>query len=73
MHALVQTDDGVQTVPIARLRDGSMPSWAPTQPIGDTSGLADDQTLMVALEFTVPSPAASWQIDDVYIDPYRSG
>ena len=74
VHALVQTDDGIDTVPIARLLDGSMPSWAPTQPItGDTSGLADDQTLMVALEFTVPNPAASWQIDDVFVDPYRSG
>ena len=30
VRALVQTDDGVQTVPIARLLDGSMPSWAPT-------------------------------------------
>ena len=74
VHALVQTDDGVQTVPIAHLLDGSMPSWAPTQPITrDTSSLPDDQTLMVALEFTVPNPAASWQIDDVYVDPYRSG
>ena len=33
----------------------------------------DDQTLMVALQFTVRSSAASWQIDDLYVDPYRSG
>jgi hypothetical protein len=74
VYALVQTADGVQTVPVARLFDGSMPSWAPTQPItGDTQDLSDDQTLQVALEFSVHASAASWQIDDVYVDPYRSG
>jgi hypothetical protein len=73
--ALVQNSDGsVTTVPIAHLLDGSMSSWAPTAPItGNTSGLSDDQTLSVALEFTVRPSAASWQIDDVYVDPYRSG
>ena len=29
VYALVQTANGVQTVPVARLFDGSMPSWAP--------------------------------------------
>ena len=73
--ALVQNSDGsVTTVPIAHLFDGSMSTWAPTDPItGNTSGLSDDQTLSVALEFTVRPSAASWQIDDVYVDPYRSG
>ena len=73
--ALVQNSDGsVTTVPIGHLLDGSMSSWAPTAPItGNTSGLSDDQTLSVALEFTVRPSAASWQIDDVYVDPYRSG
>ena len=75
VRALVQNSDGsVTMVPVAHLFDGSMSTWAPSEPItGDTSGLADDQTLSVALQFTVRSPAASWQIDDVYVDPYRSG
>ena len=75
VQALVQNSDGsVTTVPVARLGDGSMPTWAPTDPItGNTSGLSDDQTLSVALRFTVRSAAATWQIDDVYVDPYRSG
>lgn len=74
VQALVQTSDGVSTVPLAHLLDGSMPAWAPTDPIAaDNSGLADGQTLNVALQFTVRSPSASWQIDDVYVDPYRSG
>jgi hypothetical protein len=74
VRAVVQTSDGVTTVPVAHLFDGSMPAWAPTDPIaGDTSGLSDDQSLNVALKFTVRSSSASWQIDDVYVDPYRSG
>lgn len=74
VRALVQTSDGVTTVPLAHLLDGSMPTWAPADAVlGDTSGLADDQSLMVALQFTVRSTVASWQIDDVYVDPYRSG
>ncbi len=75
VQALVEGSDGsVTTVPLARLVDGSMPSWAPTDPIAaDTSGLSDGQTVMVALQFTVRASAASWQIDDVYVDPYRSG
>lgn len=75
VQALVQNSDGsVTAVPVAHLLDGSMPSWAPTDAIsGDTSGLSDDQTLQVALQFTVRASAASWQVDDVYVDPYRSG
>jgi hypothetical protein len=74
VQALVQTSSGVTTEPLARLFDGSMPAWAPTDPIAtDFSGLADGQTLTVALRFTVRSSSATWQIDDVHVDPYRSG
>ena len=74
VQALVQGFDGVTRVPVAHLFDGSTPSWAPADAIpGDTSGLSDDQSLTVALRFSVHSPDASWQIDDVYVDPYRSG
>lgn len=74
VQALVQTSSGVTTEPLARLFDGSMPAWAPTDPIAtDFSGLADGQTLTVALRFMVRSSSASWQIDDVHVDPYRSG
>jgi hypothetical protein len=74
VQALVQTRNGVNTVPLADLTDGSMPSWAPTDPIaGDTGGLPDGRMLRVALQFSVPQPTGSWQLDDVYVDPYRSG
>jgi hypothetical protein len=70
--ALVPRPDGVVTVPVADLADGSMPAWAPTQPItGDSSQLGD--SVMVALRFSVTGSAGAWAIDDVYVDPYRSG
>jgi hypothetical protein len=71
--ALVQTSSGVHAVSLADLADGSMPSWAPTQAVGSGGSLPDGQTLMVALQFSVPQSAGSWQIDDLYVDPYRSG
>jgi hypothetical protein len=73
VQALVQTGNGVQTVPVEDLTDGSMPSWAPTEPVGDSGNLPDGDTLTVALEFSVPQSAGSWQIDDLYVDPYRFG
>jgi hypothetical protein len=73
IQAVVQTangnGNGTTTLPLGTIADGTIPSWAPTQPInGSTSS-----TLMVALRFAVPAAAASWQIDDVYVDPYRAG
>lgn len=74
LQALVQTANGPQTVSLTDLADGSMPSWAPTQPIvGDATGLPDGQTVQVALQFSVPASSGAWQIDDVYVDPWRSG
>jgi hypothetical protein len=59
-------------VSVGDLADGSMASWSPTNPItANSSQIAG--TLMVGLRFTVPSGPGSWQIDDVYVDPYRSG
>ena len=72
--ALVQTPGGTDSVPIADLADGSMPNWAPTQPItGDTSSIPDGDSVMAAVQFTVPASAGAWQLDDVYVDPWKSG
>lgn len=62
------------TVPIADLADGSMPSWSPTSPIDlPTNLIPNGFSVNAALEFVVPQDEGSWQIDDVYVDPYRSG
>jgi hypothetical protein len=73
VNALVQTWHGVKTVSLADLTDGSMSTWAPTAVIPRASGIPNWQTVNVALQFSVPASAASWQIDDVYVDPFRSG
>lgn len=73
VQALVQTGGGVNTVPVADLSDGSMSSWAPTQPIYGSGTVPGGSSVMVALRFLAPLSAGSWQIDDVYVDPYRSG
>lgn len=73
VQVVVQTPNGNQTVPLADLADGSMSSWAPTNPIADGGSVPPGATLSIALQFSVPQTSGSWQIDDVYVDPYRSG
>jgi len=74
VKALVQNADGsVTAVPVADLADGSMPAWAPTDPLGGSGHLPAGTSVMVALRFRAPISSGSWQIDDIYVDPYRSG
>ena len=74
VEAVVHTRHGDRTKPIGDLADGSMSSWAPTDSIdGGAGALPPGRTLMVALRFEVPASAGSWQLDDIYVDPYRSG
>ena len=74
VEAVIRARHGEVVKPIGDLTDGSMPSWAPTDPIDVGAGqLPAWRTIMVALRFEVPSADSSWQIDDVYVDPYRSG
>ena len=74
VKALVQNSDGsVTVVPLADLADGSMPAWAPTDSLGGSGHLPTGSSLMVALRFRAPASSGSWQIDDIYVDPYRSG
>ena len=74
VKALMQNADGsVTAVPIADLADGSMPAWAPTDSLGGSGHLPAGSSLMVALRFRAPVSSGSWQIDDIYVDPYRSG
>jgi hypothetical protein len=74
VKALIQNADGsVTAVPIADLPDGSMPDWAPTDSLGGSGHLPAGSSVMVALRFRAPVSNGSWQIDDIYVDPYRSG
>jgi hypothetical protein len=74
IQAVIHTSHGDVVKPIGDLPDGSMSGWAPTDPIdGGANQLPAGHTLMVALRFQIPSTDGSWQIDDIYVDPYRSG
>jgi hypothetical protein len=74
VKALVQNSDGsVTVVPVADLADGSMATWAPTDPLGGSGHLPTGSSVMVALRFRAPASSGSWQVDDIYVDPYRSG
>ena len=74
VRAFVQTDGGVQEVSLADLADGSMPDWAPTAPItADTGSIPSGGSVMVSLQLVAPGWTGSWQVDDIYVDPYRSG
>jgi hypothetical protein len=74
VKALMQNPDGsVSVIPVADLADGSMPAWAPTDPLGGSGHLPTGTSAMVALRFRAPASSGSWQIDDIYVDPYRSG
>lgn len=62
------------TIPIADLADGSISSWAPSSPISlPTGNIPNGVSINAELQFVVPDGQASWQIDDAYVDPYRSG
>jgi hypothetical protein len=64
----------VITIPIGDLADGTMSSWAPTGQIGIPAyRIPPGYSVTAALEFVAPQPQGSWQIDDVFVDPYRSG
>lgn len=74
VNLLVWRRRQVVTIPIADLTDGSMPSWAPTSPIGlPTDEIPSGFSAFGALQLVAPGGQGSWQIDDVYVDPYRSG
>jgi hypothetical protein len=56
------------------LTAGSMDSWGPTSQLNLAGGMtvAPGQSAVARLVFDVAG-RGSWQIDDVYVDPYRMG
>ena len=63
----------VESLPVAVIPGTS--SWQPTLPlpflVNATALLSPDGTIPIAFRFTALS--GSWQLDDVYVDPYKSG
>jgi hypothetical protein len=74
---VVQTAGGGVEIPFGQFTDltaASMTSWAPTAQLNlaDGAALANGQTGLGRLVFDVAGPSG-WQIDDVYVDPFRMG
>ncbi|MFZ1997529.1 MAG: hypothetical protein WAU75_25650 [Solirubrobacteraceae bacterium] len=72
IQGVVQTPRGAISVTLADLPDGSLPSWTPVQITVATYKIPKGLSIAGAMRFVVPS-SGSWQVDDVYLDPYRAG
>jgi hypothetical protein len=57
------------SVPVATLSSGSV--WAPTVPIPFLTNLVSPLFGTVSFRFTPIGTASGWQIDDVYVDPFK--
>ena len=52
--------------------DAAPAGWAPTMRLGIPNLLGGSGTESLTLRFTTRGTAATWSIDDVYVDPYKS-
>jgi hypothetical protein len=59
--------------PLAVVKDGSMDAWAPTRQIGLHVGLLPGWMHIPVQLRLVVAGGGSWQVDDVYVDPFRLG
>ena len=65
--------NGNSTVALTDIADGANgTTWAAVTPIAFTQ-LPSGATVQVSLRFSVPQSSGAWQIDDVYVDPFRMG
>jgi hypothetical protein len=72
VQGIVQTQRGPLSMTLADLPDGSLSSWTPVQITVETNRIPKGFSVAAAMRFVVPA-SGSWQIDDVYVDPYRAG
>jgi hypothetical protein len=77
VRLLVQSAAGPLSIPMSQAADltaGSMASWGPTSQLTLADGVtaAPGQSALGRLVFRVTG-RGSWQIDDIYVDPYRMG
>jgi len=52
--------------------DAAPAGWSPTMRLGIPNLLGGNGTEELTLNFTTRGTAATWHIDDVYVDPYKS-
>jgi hypothetical protein len=71
VQGVARTWYGTFAATVAVLQDGSMSSWGPTRQL-KIPRIPTGLGIPVAIRF-VTSGSSSWQVDDVYVDPYRAG
>jgi hypothetical protein len=79
LHAVVRAGGADVRLPLRPVRslDGGWTLTDPTPIIAnllaplDTEGLLDGRPVARVRIVMTPSPGTSWQVDDVYVDPYR--
>jgi hypothetical protein len=72
IQGVVQTPRGPLSMTVADLPDGSLPFWTPLQITVATNKIPKGFSIAAAMRFAVGG-SGGWQIDDVYVDPYRAG
>ena len=77
VRLVLQTKAGVTTAPFSRVAEltaGSMPTWAPTGQLAltDNASSPGGRATTARIAFSV-SGHGGWQLDDIYVDPYRMG
>jgi hypothetical protein len=72
IQGVVQTPRGPLSVTVADLPNGAFLSWTAVQVTVATNRIPKGFSIAAAMRFLVPA-SGSWQIDDVYVDPYRAG
>ena len=72
VQGIVQTPGGSFSYTVADLRGRALSAWTPVQVNIPTNRIPWGMSVTAALRFVVPG-AGSWQLDDVYVDPYRAG
>jgi len=72
IQGVVPTPRGPLTLTVADLPDHVLSSWTPVQITVQTNRIPKGFSVAAAMRFVVPA-TGSWQIDDVYVDPYRAG
>jgi hypothetical protein len=72
VQGVVQMPRGTLAFTVGSLGDGSLPGWTAVQLNIPTNRIPKGLSIPAALRFVVPG-SGSWQLDDVYVDPYRAG
>jgi hypothetical protein len=72
VQGVVPLPHGSLTITVGGVGDGSVSGWTSVQLNIPTNRIPKGLSIPAALRFVVPG-SGSWQLDDVYVDPYRAG